>query len=294
MARRGLAFSVVALLAGVILQGCAAPLPGDDLLAEKLSPRSSRPIPLSEPRGSTAIDASGAKFNGAYATGTDRFVGSPPDLPLPDAGGDDEITLNLLNLPIAQAARTVLGEVLELTYTIDGPGHRRCHLADDEAHLPPPAHERVPVGLRDKRRRHSRAVGRLSHRSDPGSDPHDRAGRDGRAGAAAAGVRSYIVPLTYVVRRGDRRRSPEPRACGRGLESRSPTQYPGAVGSDQEIATLKETIALFDVDWMRGIPSRSSRSRPRTPNRLPASSTPSSIRRAALARHGPASFPTSG
>src|SRR5207245_6432438 len=91
---------------------------GDDLLTEKLASKPARAA--FGPQSTAALgDAAGAKFTGAYVSGSDNFVGSSFAPQLGDEAVED-ITLNLVNVPLAQAAKTVLGEVLELNYSIDG------------------------------------------------------------------------------------------------------------------------------------------------------------------------------
>jgi general secretion pathway protein D len=56
-----------------------------------------------------------------FMEGTGRFVGEEPmrARPLAAAQGDDAVTLNLVNVPAPQAAKTVLGDMLGIKYTVD-------------------------------------------------------------------------------------------------------------------------------------------------------------------------------
>jgi len=53
--------------------------------------------------------------------GTGRFVGNPRSPPQLSAGdhSEDGVTLNLVNVPASQAAKTILGDILGVKYTID-------------------------------------------------------------------------------------------------------------------------------------------------------------------------------
>jgi general secretion pathway protein D len=53
--------------------------------------------------------------------GTGRFVGEPPSGATRSSGeaGDDGVTLNLVNVPARDAAKTILGDILSVKYTID-------------------------------------------------------------------------------------------------------------------------------------------------------------------------------
>ena len=68
----------------------------------------------------TNVNATGGG-NAAEVRGTGKFVGDVPKY-IPDMtfSGEDGITLNLLNVPIAEAIKTVLGDILGLNYTVGG------------------------------------------------------------------------------------------------------------------------------------------------------------------------------
>jgi general secretion pathway protein D len=53
--------------------------------------------------------------------GTGRFVGDPPTGSISRSSEDvtDGVTLNLVNVPAPQAAKTILGDILAVRYTVD-------------------------------------------------------------------------------------------------------------------------------------------------------------------------------
>lgn len=64
--------------------------------------------------------ADSAPAQATVIEGTGRFVGEPPTGSVPGAdNGEGGVTLNLVNVPTAQAAKTVLGDILAVKYTID-------------------------------------------------------------------------------------------------------------------------------------------------------------------------------
>lgn len=73
--------------------------------------------------GGTAAERFQAALDGRTANrrslGTDNFLGNTSGQPLIEASREGEFTLNLVNVPIEQAANAVLGEALRRTYTID-------------------------------------------------------------------------------------------------------------------------------------------------------------------------------
>jgi general secretion pathway protein D len=91
---------------------------------------SSAPLPYTRTSdGQNRSDRSGgaallANTRGGQATvieGSGRFVGDPPTgaIGKPSEDVTDGVTLNLVNVPAPQAAKTVLGDILAVKYTVD-------------------------------------------------------------------------------------------------------------------------------------------------------------------------------
>jgi general secretion pathway protein D len=59
--------------------------------------------------------------DGALIEGSGRFVGEPPAgaVGRPSEDVADGVTLNLVNVPAPQAAKTILGDILSVKYTVD-------------------------------------------------------------------------------------------------------------------------------------------------------------------------------
>jgi general secretion pathway protein D len=77
----------------------------------------------SRARGTTATSLLADRPVGSptFVEGTGRFVGAPSpatQVAAADAGGDG-VTLNLVNVPAPLAAKTVLGDILGVKYTVD-------------------------------------------------------------------------------------------------------------------------------------------------------------------------------
>jgi general secretion pathway protein D len=241
-----------AILLAISLQGCTTVPLGEDLLAEKLVPKpgkagyaAPRSAVLDEPR-------SGKPFTGAYIAGTDNFIGtsgarSPVD------GPEEDITLNLVNVPLAQAAKTVLGEVLELNYSLDGRLNGTVTLQTTK----PISRPRLMAAFEAVLRDNGAAMVEQSgvYRIVPAQEATRTIAslETDRQQPSRPGLRTHVVSLNYVAASelAGVLQSIVPDGVilkidvGRNLLVLS--------GSDQEIANLRETIALFDVDWMRGM-----------------------------------------
>jgi general secretion pathway protein D len=83
----------------------------------RLSDSSARP----ERIGGTPLLANTRGGKSTIVEGTGRFVGDPPIESIRWSGdtGDAAITINLVNVPAPQAAKTILGDILSVRYTID-------------------------------------------------------------------------------------------------------------------------------------------------------------------------------
>jgi general secretion pathway protein D len=57
----------------------------------------------------------------AARSATCRFIGEPPTGATARASEDvtDGVTINLVNVPASQAAKTILGDILSVKYTVD-------------------------------------------------------------------------------------------------------------------------------------------------------------------------------
>lgn len=248
-----------ALMVPLLLAACAGTL--DETLRY---PGSYVPGPLAqnveELRGRTrtsgAVYSDTAGPTGSTSqiySGTDEFTAAPNWQPSSEDTGNGTITLNLVDVPVAEAAKVVLADSIGATYTIDPavtgtmtiqtsqPVNRDVLLAIFEAAL--------------------RAKGALLV-ADNGfykilpSSQFAGAGvqitpADGVSGAPA-GAQMQVVPLTYVS-------AIEMAEILRPIASSNAVLRADAgrnllilQGSRSELATLIDTIRVFDVDWMAG------------------------------------------
>ena len=193
-------------------------------------------------------------FNGFSQPGTDRLVG-PPIVQLSSQvdNESEDVMLNLVGATIPQAAKSVLNDVLELDYSVDArvvgsitlqtpkPISRRQLLTLFEADLRDNAAAIVRNGngyrivpLADA----SRSTAPL--RSSPGSPD-------------SVGTRPELVSLRYVSAQNIREVL-EP-MIPQGMLVKVDDQRNALIlsGTAREIASIRETISVFDVDWMKGM-----------------------------------------
>ncbi|CAN5392097.1 type II secretion system secretin GspD [soil metagenome] len=246
--------SLAAIVVAVHLGGCSARLAGDDLLTQKLQPQkaASRQSVIGDD-GSLGSRDNRPRFMGEFRPGTDQFTGPGQADPTPEAEDSDEITLNLVDVSIQRAAKTILSEVMEANYSVDGRVQGTVTLQTTK----PLSRRAVLRAFETVLRENGAALveQRGVYRVVPAAEgSHTIAPLETDIQEPARpGVRSYIIPLHFVS-------AEEIRTVLASLVPESVVLRTDAArnmiilsGSDQDIATLRETISIFDVDWMRGM-----------------------------------------
>ncbi|HEY7550101.1 MAG TPA: type II secretion system secretin GspD [Hyphomicrobiaceae bacterium] len=188
--------------------------------------------------------------------GTGVFVGQPSQSV--EKGKADEaaarVTLNLVNVPAAQAAKSILGDMLGVRYTID-PGVK----GEITVQTPHPVTKAAAVDLFQAALRAGNAA-LVNVRGQYRIVPADQAVTgapitvDGApAGTQKLGSALHIVQLKYVAA-SEINRVLEPMAPRGGIvradEARNTITL---AGSPDEIASMREAIDIFDVDTMKGM-----------------------------------------
>lgn len=188
--------------------------------------------------------------------GTGRLIGRAQNREAEKAADDEEgVTLNLLNVPVPQAAKVILGEILSANFIVDPKVDGKVSI-----HTATPVRRSEAIDLFEQALRSSNAA-----LVDAGGVykivPADQAATSG--GAIRAGPRESFtqqagesieaVQLRYVSA-ADMKRVLEPITPRGGIvhvdEGRNSLLLSG---SAQDIATIKDAIAIFDVDTMRGM-----------------------------------------
>ncbi len=170
-----------------------------------------------------------------------------------DAAGRDAVTLNLVDASIADAARSVLGDILKLNYAVSDkvkgtvtlqtvrPVARDQLLDIFESVLKAEGAAIVPEGGLYKVVPIQEASGAAPLRPR------------GQGGPRLPGMATNIVPLRYVT----------PTEMERLLKSMVPSSVTIraenarnlliVTGTRSDLAAVADTITVFDVDWMRGM-----------------------------------------
>ncbi len=243
-------FALAALVAG-----CSANLDESYLLDSKLADKPSRSS--KQERLNAYLDANSQADDsvaGFAKYGNDSLTGTP----LPSNGPEDanevqDIRLNLVNVPLDAAAKSVLGDVLELNYSVDSRVQGNVTIQTSQP-LSKTALLRLFEGvLRDI----GAAIigdGQI-YRIVPLADAARAVTplETSNNGEVKPGQRPQIISLQYVSA-DEIREVLEPLVpAGMILRTDAARNAIILTGTRSEIAAIRETISVFDVDWMKGM-----------------------------------------
>lgn len=241
----------------LMLLGCETPEISATERLQGLTPLARSPSATRAPAyNKTAAVAELDAGNAIRVEGSGRFVGQRTTSDPQNDGTEvaDGVTLNLVNVPTAQAAKTILGDMLGARYIID-PAVK----GDVTVQTPRPLTKAAIVDLfQTALRANGAAI--VNARGQLKIVPADQAmaGAPIEVGAlAGAGQRIgsglQVVQLKYVAA-SEIQRVLEPVAPRGGIVRADDARHTITLaGNRQEIASMMDAIGIFDVDTMQGM-----------------------------------------
>lgn len=187
--------------------------------------------------------------------GTGRFVGDAPTGAIGRASDEvtDGVTLNLVNVPAPQAAKTILGDILGVKYTVD-PGIE----GKITIQTPKPVARSAVIDLFQAALRannaaivNSRGMYRIAAADQAivGASIHT----DDSPDPERVGSGLQVVQLKYVAASEIRRVLESVAPRGGIVRTDDARNLITLSGNRQDIASMMEAIALFDIDTMKGM-----------------------------------------
>lgn len=244
-------FAACSLIVAGFLAGCAehadvVTVPSPTAALPSAPPYSSGPIALLPPS-----DAGRTQVAPLVIRGTGRFVGGSVTgatiVNGPSSVGDP-VTLDFVNVDARDVVRSVLGEVLKLSYTIDPAVQGTVTLQTNQ----PLARAAVLPALEEALRLSNIAIveGQGLYKVVPLAN----AGREARINAQGFGGFVARVVTPHYVAAADLQRVLEPMVPP-GTTLRADPQRNVLIlsGPTQDVTTLLDNLAVFDVDAMRGM-----------------------------------------
>ncbi|BCG82310.1 type II secretion system secretin GspD [Mesorhizobium sp. 113-3-3] len=246
----------VVLFTLLAVAGCTS-APGKDFFTETIDSLHAKNSPLragyTGPAAVTSASGAAQRFNGAQYQGTGQFVSSGAPVTKVTSDGSGKFELNLVNAPIADAAKAVLGDALHLNYIVDPRVQGTVTLQTSQ-----------PVS------------------QDALVDILQSALAVNAAGITSRGGTYQIVPLSEIMASTPPVSVPSTSPSGPGVKVQvlqlqfiaademktilEPITRQGSVlrvdstrniitvaGSDSDLNAIREAVSVFDVDWMRGM-----------------------------------------
>lgn len=214
----------------------------------------SRRVPT---KGMPLLD-SAARTNTTMVEGTGRFIGEPPagNATSSAVGKDDGVTLNLVNVPAPQAAKTILGDILGVKYTVDPGIEGKITIQTPKPVARASAVDLFETALRANNAALVNANGTYKivglQQAAVGA-PIRTDGVIGTPDTERIGTGVHVVQLKYVAA-SEIRRILEPMAPkGSIMGADNARNTITFSGNSQDIAGLMEAVAVFDVDVMKGM-----------------------------------------
>jgi len=189
-------------------------------------------------------------------TGSGRFIGEgTANDPEQASSSDNSVTLNLVNLPINDAAKIVIGDILGANFVIDPKVDSKITV-----HTAAPVNKSTALSLFQSALKVS-GVSVVKSGNIYKIVPSDQAATSGEtittgepsADATPFGSSAQIVQLKYVSA-AEMKRVLEPIAeRGSIVRADDARNTLTLSGSPQDISVLKDAISMFDIDTMRGM-----------------------------------------
>ncbi len=189
----------------------------------------------------------------ALYPGTDDYTSAATWRPTMESSGDDEITLNLVEASIADAAKAILGDALGASYLIDPAITGTITI---QTARPLPVATLVVIfeeALRSKGASLIEAGGFYKIvAAGPGASGGVRVSTDAGTIGGAPGQQVQVVPLSYIAA-AEMAEILRPIAPAQGIQ-RVDTERNLLVlsGTSYDLASMLEAVQVFDADWMRG------------------------------------------
>jgi general secretion pathway protein D len=242
---------VFAVVASAATAACT--LPFQQLALPSPPPPGSGPPPKPAHGGSPLAKISGAGEGGRVAPGTGEFTGAPEPRPLPGAvNGRDGVTINLVDASVAEAAKSILGDVLGLNYVVSEKVKGAITIQTAKAIPKDALLQTFETVLRNEGA--AIVVEQGIYRIVPvgeavGSAPL----RTKRAGPRLPGVSTQVIPLRYVAAAEMERIIKAVAPNANLLRTDEARNLLLVAGTRAEHDAIQDAVSIFDLDWMKGM-----------------------------------------
>ena len=246
------------VLSVAALGGCSTTDSIEDVFAVKMNELDSRgkPLPVSgrSAHGFSARSADGSVFGGAAQYGTGSFINNQPLITTgKTTKGGEGYSLNLMDAPIAAAAKSVLGDTLGATYTIDPRINGKVTLQTAA-----PVSKEAIVDIFESALSVNGAVitkQNGAYQIVPASEAFSSTPEIATASSALSGpgIKVQAIELKFVAA-AEMKSILEPISRkGSVLRVDDRRNIIVLAGTSNDLSAMRSAVGIFDVDWMRGM-----------------------------------------
>lgn len=195
-----------------------------------------------------------SSVNGFVVPGSGEFTGSVPSAIMPEtmANGKDGYTINLVDAPIAQAAKKVLGDIMGYNYVLDPNVNGTVTLQTSS----PVSRDSLLDILEVSLAMNGAGIVKKGERFE--IVPIEKAAASASLMSSARGpkepgTRVEVMQLKYIA--ADEMKDIVEQIGRRGAVLRTDPQrnYIIVAGNGSELSAIRESVSVFDVDWMKGM-----------------------------------------
>ena len=245
---------LAALLAIASMLG-ACTLPWQQLKLPGPTPPEAGPAPIAKANrspGSPLTPNAPEVAGPQVSVGSGQFTGGPEPRPNPGvANSKDGVTLNFVGASIAEAARSILGDVLGVNYSVSDKVKGSITIQTVR-----PIPKEALLGIFETMLAGEGAaisVDNGVYRILPANDAISAAAIVARGARRLPGVSAQVVPLRYVAAAEMERiiKSMAPQATI--LRTDPARNLMVVAGTRGDLDSIMDAVGTFDVDWMRGM-----------------------------------------
>ncbi|WP_429931684.1 type II secretion system secretin GspD [Agrobacterium vitis] len=248
--------SVVFSLSAVLLFGCASENSNDrwDSLMEGVGTDGRQHTVIASKSAPILPSNGGQSVSGFAVPGTGQFTTAqqPGVVEETTSGGGQSYTINLVNAPVAQASKRVLGDIMGYTYVIDPNVSGNVTVQTSE-----PVDKKSLLNIFEVALSMNNAA--LVQKNGqyaivPSSSALSNTSvMSGSASTKGPGTKMEVIQLKYISADDMKdiiEKTGRPNAVLRTDPERN---YIIVAGDGSELSALRDTIGVFDVDWMKGM-----------------------------------------
>ncbi|MER9298052.1 type II secretion system secretin GspD [Mesorhizobium sp. M0621] len=246
----------VVLCTLLAIAGCTS-APGKDFFTETIDSLHAKNSPLragyTGPGAITSAAGQAQRFNGTQYQGSGQFVSSGAPVAKVTTDGSGQFELNLINAPITEAAKAVLGDALHLNYIVDPRVQGTVTLQTSQ----PVSKDALVDILQSALAVNSAGItnragtyqivplSEIMSSTPPVSVPS--------VSPSGPGVKVQVLQLQFIAA-DEMKTILEPiTRQGSVLRVDSVRNLITVAGNDSDLNAIREAVSVFDVDWMRGM-----------------------------------------